>query len=118
LNIALAMLLVGHLGARGLGIALTLAYTAAAIAAIALLSRRLGGIDFGRFLPAVGRAVALSVVMAVAIAAVEAAFGPMSGLGLLLEVLACVIVAAAVYVGGAGVGSMFGGSGRGRRTGG
>jgi hypothetical protein len=42
----------------------------------------------------------------------------MSGLGLLLEVLACVIVAAAVYVGGAGVGSMFGGSGRGRRTGG
>jgi putative peptidoglycan lipid II flippase len=100
-NVLLAILLVGPLGVRGLALALSLAYTLGAIGALSVLRRRLSGLGGHLVLPALARAIALSALMAVAIAVVETVAGSSEGVGLAVRVGAALVAGLAVYGAGA-----------------
>ncbi len=101
LNVVLAFLLSSFLGPQGLALAITVAYSVAAVAALFVVRRkmgRLGDKGTGRF---VLRSLGLSLVMGLAVAFVAAGVGTASGLGLLFRVAASLLVGLAVYAGGA-----------------
>lgn len=102
LNIALAFALTPAIHTEGLSLSLSLAYSVAALLALVVLRHKMGGLGgrrvVGRY---VLRSASLSVLMALAVAAVTAALGSSSGLGLLVRVLAGLVVGVGVYGTGA-----------------
>lgn len=111
LNVLVASLLFAldrPFGVRGLAISLSVAYTVAAIAAYAVLRRRIGGLEGRKLLRVTGRVAVLSVAMAVVVAALDAGVGSGTGTGLLVRVLVAVAGGLAAYVGLAGLAGMAG----------
>jgi putative peptidoglycan lipid II flippase len=106
-NVLLAFVLDTPLGVRGLALSYSIAYSVAAIVAIAVLRERIGRIGGRALLLGVGRAALLSVIMAFAVALVSALVGTSTGIlgwaKLGLEVLA----GGLVYLGGAGAAGSF-----------
>ncbi|MGB7053469.1 MAG: murein biosynthesis integral membrane protein MurJ [Acidimicrobiales bacterium] len=99
INVVLAIALVGPLGVRGLALSVSVAYTAAAVVAMVVIHRRIGGLgpsDLGRPLQ---RVVVASAVMAVAAVLAVNVSGSMSDAGLLARVVFATVVGVAVYLG-------------------
>jgi putative peptidoglycan lipid II flippase len=103
LNILVAVLLYKPLGVRGLALAYSIAYTIAAITALAVLRERLGTIGGRALISSSVRSLVLSLVMAFAVALVAAAIGSGYGIGGWIRLLIAVAAGAAVYLGSAGV---------------
>jgi len=109
LNILLAFWFRDSLGAKGLALSLSVAYSVAALAALILLRMRVGGLGgfiVGRYLL---RAVLCSLVMAFVVALVLAGVGANHGFGLLVRVCAGVLAGIAAYALTAGLAGTVGG---------
>jgi putative peptidoglycan lipid II flippase len=99
LNVLFAILLVGSLEVQGLALGYSIAYTIAAVAALAALRRRVGRLGARRILGMVGKVLVAAAVMAAAVIAVRSIVGSDHGAGAILRTVACVAVGAAVYIG-------------------
>jgi putative peptidoglycan lipid II flippase len=97
LNIVLGVALVGPLGVRGLALSLSIAYTAAAVVALAVIRRRVGGLGGDDLTTPVKRVVAATAVMAVATVLALNVSGADSGFGLLARVVLAVVVGVLAY---------------------
>jgi len=103
LNVLLAFGFRSTLGAKGLALSLTIAYSVAALAALILLRIRvggLGGLIVGRY---VWRTAVCTLVMAFVVALVLAGVGSSRGFGLLLRVSAGVVAGVLAYALAAGL---------------
>lgn len=98
-NIALAFALVGRFGVQGLALAYAGAYSIAAVVAVVLLRRRIGGMDGRRTLPALAKIAVAAAVMGVAVVVARELVGSNAGLGAVARTVAGVVVGAAVYLG-------------------
>ncbi len=96
-NIVFGVLLVGPLGVRGLALSLSIAYTVAALLAMAVVRQRVGGLGGDDLTTPVKRVLAASAVMAVVTVVVVNLSGASSGLGLLARVVGAVVVGALAY---------------------
>lgn len=97
-NIILAVILTHHIGARGLSLSLSVAYSAAAVVAIVVVRRRMGGLGGRRVRRYVARSLLLTLVMTATVAIVTTAVGSSSSTsGLALRVAAGVAAGAATY---------------------
>jgi putative peptidoglycan lipid II flippase len=100
-NIIVGIALVGPLGVRGLALSVSIAYTVAAVLAMAVVRQRVGGLGGPDLTTPVKRVAAASVVMGVAtVLALNATSAP-SGLALAGRVILAVVVGAVAYVGAA-----------------
>jgi putative peptidoglycan lipid II flippase len=106
-NVLLAFVLYGPLGVRGLALSYSIAYTLAAIVALAVLRERLGRIGGRALLSSSLRSIALSLVMAFAVAFVSALLGSGTGLTGWVKLILTVAAGGAVYIGGAGAAGSF-----------
>jgi len=97
INIVLGVALVGPLGVRGLALSLSVAYTAAAVLALAVIRRRVGGLGGDDLTTPVKRVVGATAVMAVATVLALNVSGANSGFGLLARVVLAVVVGVAAY---------------------
>jgi len=97
-NILLALLLMGPLGAGGLALANSLAVSGEVLVLLLVLRRRLGGVEGGRLLDALGRVLIATLLMAAAVSGVLA-LGQQAGVGVLPLVVAAGAVGALGYVG-------------------
>lgn len=98
INIVFGILLVGPLGVRGLALSLSIAYSAAALLALAVVRRRVGGLGGDDLTTPLKRVLAASAVMAaVTVVAVNLSGAP-SGIGLLARVLGAVLLGGGAYV--------------------
>ncbi len=88
------MALVGPLGVRGLALSLSIAYSAAALLAMAVIRRRVGGLGGDDLTVPVRRVLAASAVMAVTTVLAVNVSGAPSGVGLLARVVLAVVVGA------------------------
>ncbi len=107
LNILLAFGFRSPLGAKGLALSLSVAYTVAAVAALVVLRNRVGGLGgfvVGRY---VSRTVICSLVMAFVVALVLAGVGSDQGVGLLARVFVSVLAGIITYVLAAGLAGTF-----------
>ena len=98
INVVLALALVHPLGVRGLALSLSIAYTAAAVAGLAVLRRWLGRLGDARTWSPLRRGVAATVVMGAVVLVVSNLSGADHGVVLLARVLGSVLVGAVVYV--------------------
>lgn len=96
-NIVFGVLLVGPLGVRGLALALSIAYSVAAVLAMAVVRRRVGGLGGDDLTTPVKRVLAASAVMAAVTIVVVNLSAATSGVGLLARVVAAVVVGALAY---------------------
>jgi putative peptidoglycan lipid II flippase len=112
LNIVFGVALVGPLGVRGLALSLSIAYTAAAVLALAVIRRRVGGLGGDDLTTPVKRVVAATAVMAVATVLALNVSGADSGFGLLARVVLAVVVGVVAY----GATAAFLGARHARRT--
>jgi putative peptidoglycan lipid II flippase len=101
LNVALAFLLTSALGAPGLALSLSIAYTVAAVGALVIVRRRMGSLGGRSMIRYVSRSFLLSVLMGVIVALVATIVGSSGGLGLAERVGVSVVVGVVVYGGGA-----------------
>jgi putative peptidoglycan lipid II flippase len=102
-NILVALILYRtSLGVRGLALSYSIAYSVAALAALAVLHERLGTIGGVPLLRAAARSIALSLVMALAVALVAASTGGGRGVAGWIHLLLAVATGVLVYLGGAG----------------
>lgn len=101
LNIVLLFVLTHAIGPQGLALSLSIAYSAAALAALVVVRHKVGGLGGAITRRYVARSFALALVMAVCVAVVSTAVGSSSGVGLLERVVVGVAVGVAVYGGGA-----------------
>jgi putative peptidoglycan lipid II flippase len=99
LNIALAVALVGPLGVRGLALALSVAYTASAIAGIVLLRKWFGPLGTAVLWSPLRRVVAASVVLFGVVLVVSNLSGASHGAALLVRVVASVVAGGVAFVG-------------------
>jgi putative peptidoglycan lipid II flippase len=98
LNVILAVALVGPMSVRGLGVSLAVAYTVAAMLAVAVVRRWLGQLGGRRaWSPLTGSALSTVVMGAVVLVASNLS-GATHGLGLLLRVLGSVAAGALAYL--------------------
>jgi peptidoglycan biosynthesis protein MviN/MurJ (putative lipid II flippase) len=97
-NIVFGVLLVGPLGVRGLALSLSIAYTLAAVLALAVVRRRVGGLGGDDLTTPVKRVLAASAVMAAATVVTVNLSGAPSGFGLLARVVGAVVVGGVAYV--------------------
>jgi putative peptidoglycan lipid II flippase len=97
-NVVLAVALVHPLGVRGLALSLSIAYTIAAVAALAVLRGWLGRLGDTRTWAPLRRSVAATVVMGVVVLVVSNLSGADQGFALLGRVVASVAVGAVVFV--------------------
>ncbi len=97
-NIVFGVLLVGPLGVRGLALSLSIAYTVAAVLAMAVVRQRVGGLGGDDLTTPIKRVLAASAVMGVATVIALNISGAPSGFGLLARVLVAVVVGALAYV--------------------
>jgi len=98
-NIGLAFALVGRFGVQGLALAYAGAYSIAAVVAVVLLRRRIGGMDGRRTVPALAKMAGAAAVMAVAVVVARELVGSNAGVGAVARTVAGVVVGAAVYLG-------------------
>ncbi len=98
LNIIFGLLLVGPLGVRGLALSLSIAYSAAALLAMAVIRHRVGGLGGQDLTIPVKRVLGASLVMAVVTVLALNVSGSPSGVGLLARVLLAVVVGVVGYV--------------------
>ena len=103
LNIVTALALVGPLGVRGLALSLSVAYTAAALLALAVVRIRVGGLGGPELTTPVKRVVGASGVMAVATVLALSVSAATSGFALLVRVVFAVVVGGVAYVATAGL---------------
>jgi putative peptidoglycan lipid II flippase len=103
LNVTLAFALAGPLRTAGLALSFSVAYSAAALAAAVVLSRRLGGFHGAGLGRALVRAVLLTGVMGAVVEVVTTRVGTDDGIGLLARVIVAVGVGVSVFVAGAGL---------------
>jgi putative peptidoglycan lipid II flippase len=99
INIVLAVALIGPLGVQGLALAYAGAYSVAAVAAVVVLRRRVGGIDGHRVLASVVRIGAAAALMGAAVWVAAQTVGSDDGRGAIVRTIAGVVVGAVVYVG-------------------
>ena len=97
LNGVLAVALVGPFGIPGLAAAYAAAYTVAAVASLVVLQRRVGSLDGRRSARSIGRIVAASLTMALAVWLVARSVGDADGVGALVRTGAGVVVGAVVF---------------------
>ena len=97
INIVLAVLLVGPLGVRGLALSLSIAYSVAALLALSVVRRRVGGLGGDDLTTPVKRVLGASAVMAVATVLAVNVSGATSGVGLLARVVLALVVGALAY---------------------
>jgi putative peptidoglycan lipid II flippase len=97
-NILMGLLLMGPLGAGGLALANSLAVSGEVLVLLLVLRRRLGGVEGGRLLDALGRVLGATLLMAAAVSGVLA-LGQQAGVGVLPLVAAAGAVGALGYVG-------------------
>ncbi|HXY44438.1 MAG TPA: murein biosynthesis integral membrane protein MurJ [Acidimicrobiales bacterium] len=102
-NVILAVVLSRHIGARGLSLSLSVAYSASAVAALVIVRQRMGGLGGRRVARYVARSLALTLIMAAAVAAVTAAIASPTETGLLLRVSAGVLAGIVTYGAAAGL---------------
>ena len=102
-NIVVALLLVGPLGVRGLALSLSVAYSVAALLALSVLRRRVGGLGGPELTTPVTRVLGASAVMALATVLAVNVSGASSGFGLLARVALAVVIGVAAYVATAAV---------------
>ncbi len=103
LNIVVALALVGPLGVRGLALSLSIAYSMAALLALAVVRNRVGGLGGPDLTTPVKRVVGASGVMAVATVLALSVSGATSGVGLLARVVFAVVVGVVAYLVTAGL---------------
>ena len=103
LNIVVALALIGPLGVRGLALSLSIAYTAAALLALAVVRSRVGGLGGPDLTTPIKRIVGASGVMAVATVLALSVSGASSGVALLARVVFAVVVGVTAYVATAGL---------------
>jgi putative peptidoglycan lipid II flippase len=103
LNILLAFGFRSTLGAKGLALSLSVAYTVAALAALIVLRTRVGGLGGFSVVRYVSRTVICSLVMAFVVALVLAGVGSNQGFGLLVRVIAGVFAGVLAYALAAGL---------------
>jgi len=97
-NIVAALALSGPLGVRGLALSVAIAYTVAAVVAITVVGRRVGGLGGPALTGPLRRVAAASVIMGlVTLLAVNVSSAP-RGFGLLLRILFAMTAGAAVFV--------------------
>ncbi len=97
INIFFGVLLVRPLGVRGLALSLSIAYTLAALLAMAVVRQRVGGLGGDDLTTPVKRVLAASAVMGVATVIALNVSGAPSGFGLLARVVLAVVVGALAY---------------------
>jgi putative peptidoglycan lipid II flippase len=102
LNIVLAVVLVGPLGVRGLALSLSIAYSLAALVAMAVVRQRVGGLGGDDLTTPVKRVLGASAAMAVTTVLAVNVSGADHGVALLGRVVFAVVVGAVTYVGAAG----------------
>ncbi len=103
LNIVVALALVGPFGVRGLALSLSIAYSMAALLALAVVRNRVGGLGGPDLSTPVKRVLGASGVMAVATVLALSVSGATSGFALLARVVFAVVVGVAAYVVTAGL---------------
>jgi hypothetical protein len=103
LNIVFALALVGPLGVRGLALSLSIAYSATALLALAVVRIRVGGLGGPDLTTPVKRVLGASGVMAVATVLALSVSGATSGVALLARVVLAVVVGVVAYVATAGL---------------
>lgn len=99
IHVGLGAALVVPLFAQGLALAYSVAYAVVAVAALAALGRRVGGLELARSGPTLARAVLATALMAAAVIGVSQVVGATSGSGAALRLAAGVVVGMVVYVG-------------------
>ncbi|MBV8461973.1 MAG: murein biosynthesis integral membrane protein MurJ, partial [Acidimicrobiales bacterium] len=99
INVALAVVLVGPLGVRGLALSLSVAYTVAAVLAMVVVHRRIGGLSPADLGAPLRRVVAASAIMGVVVVLAVNVSGSESNGGLVLRIGFAVVVGVASYVG-------------------
>jgi putative peptidoglycan lipid II flippase len=97
-NILMGLLLMEPLGAGGLALANSLAVSGEVLVLLLVLRRRLGGVEGGRLLDALGRVLVATLLMAAAVSGVLT-LGQQAGVGVLPLVAAAGGVGALGYVG-------------------
>jgi putative peptidoglycan lipid II flippase len=103
INIVFAVLLVHPLGVRGLALSVSIAYSVAALLAMAVVRRRVGGLGGPDLTTPVKRVVGASAVMAVVTVLTINISGADSGVALLGRVVLAVVVGASAYAATAAV---------------
>ena len=103
INVVLAVALVHPLGVRGLALALSVAYTVAALVGLGVLRLWLGHLGGPHAWQSLPRVLVATVVMGVAVAVVSSLFTATQGFDLLVRVVASVAVGIVVFVGVAAV---------------
>ncbi|HTX63899.1 MAG TPA: lipid II flippase MurJ, partial [Acidimicrobiales bacterium] len=106
LNVVGALALVGPLGVRGLALSVSIAYTVAALAGIAILRHWLGALGGPRAWVPLRRAAGATIAMGAVVLVVSNLSGATHGFALLARVVAAVVAGGAVY---AGIAALFGG---------
>jgi putative peptidoglycan lipid II flippase len=97
MNVVLAVALVHPLGVRGLALALSVAYTAAAVVGVVVLRRWLGELGTPGTWSPLGRVAIATAVMGAVVVVVSNLSGAQHGIGLLLRVCAGVVAGVVVY---------------------
>jgi putative peptidoglycan lipid II flippase len=97
LQVGLAFALVGALEVRGLALAFAIAYSVTAVVALAVLGRRVGGVDGRRLGASLAKLALATAVMGTAVWGVTRAIDGSSGGATVLEVVAGVVVGVVVY---------------------
>jgi putative peptidoglycan lipid II flippase len=99
INVFLAVALVGPLGVRGLALSVSVAYTVAAVVAMVVIHRRVGGLSPADLGEPLRRVLGASAAMAVAVVLAVNVSGSMSDPGLFARVAFAAVVGVAVYLG-------------------
>ena len=99
INIALAIALVGPLGVRGLALAMSVAYTVAALISVSIVSKREGGLGGPALRTPLTRVLVSTGVMAVATVFAVNVSAATSGFALLARVVFAVAVGVVAFVG-------------------
>jgi putative peptidoglycan lipid II flippase len=100
LNVVLALILFPQLGVQGLALAWTVAYTVAAIAALWVLRRRIGGVPDATAAGATARAVVAAAALGIVAAAIAGAMTTSTPAEALLTTVVAATAGMLVYVGG------------------
>jgi putative peptidoglycan lipid II flippase len=99
INIVLAVLLVGPLGVRGLALAMSIAYSIAALISLSVVAKKEGGLGGQELAVPVTRVLVSTAVMAVATVFAVNVSAATSGPALLARVVFAVVVGAVAFVG-------------------
>jgi putative peptidoglycan lipid II flippase len=102
INVVFGVALVGPLGVRGLALSMSIAYTVAALLAMAVVRQRLGGLGGPDLTTPVKRVLIASAAMAVTTVLAVNVSGADQGLALLGRVVLALVVGSLTYVATAG----------------